>query len=118
MPRPTSPIDEAGPLKGNIPPTLISVAVTPGVSAASADVTSAKVSAQPNVNALNINFPPSLSQSGPLTRGRGFLLSGTDSVHEGIKLQFYFRTCQAFTSREPGMWDRRTPPSAVLVEAR
>src|ERR1700757_4456461 len=56
MPRPTSPIDDAGPLKGKIPPTLISVAVTPGVSAAKADVASARVSAPAAASALNIGL--------------------------------------------------------------
>jgi hypothetical protein len=35
---PTRPIDDAGPLNGKTPPILISVAVTPGASAADAAV--------------------------------------------------------------------------------
>src|SRR5215813_3322752 len=69
MPRPTSPIDDAGPLKGNIPPTLISVGVTPGVSAANAEVTSATVSAQTTLSARNIELSSPNSTGGRCRRG-------------------------------------------------
>ena len=38
MPRPVRPIEEAGPLNGKTLPILISVAVTPGASAAQTGV--------------------------------------------------------------------------------
>src|SRR4051794_21575465 len=49
MPLPTRPIDDAGPLNGKTPPILISVAVTPGASAANAGADSAS-------NSVNANF--------------------------------------------------------------
>src|SRR5260370_38671088 len=60
-PGPTSPIEDGGPLKGNTPPILISVAVTPGASAANAVEPSAKIKAQPIFNFSNILAPPSNS---------------------------------------------------------
>src|SRR5690348_2248539 len=93
MPRPTSPMDDAGPLKGKIPPTLISVAVTPGVSAAKADVASARVSAQLNVNALNIGFS-SFFDRGRCSKARLLVGSVETGPRSWLDLQFYFRTCQ------------------------
>src|SRR5258707_636308 len=53
-PLPTRPIDDAGPLNGNTPPILISVAVTPGASAASAGADNASISASADAS---LNFP-------------------------------------------------------------
>jgi hypothetical protein len=66
---PTSPIDDAGPLNGKTPPILISVAVTPGASAANDGVDSASTSVQ-----ASLNFPNKTSslagnaRSAPATR--------------------------------------------------
>src|SRR4051794_26285572 len=63
MPLPTRPIDDAGPLNGKTPPILISVAVTPGVSAANAGADSASSSA--NANFDFPNMPSSIVERGP-----------------------------------------------------
>src|SRR5450631_2851547 len=63
MPRPTRPMDEAGPLKGNMPPTLTSVGVTPGLSAANADDPSAIANAHAIFNAMNIALSSDLPAS-------------------------------------------------------
>src|SRR5438874_74317 len=54
VPRPTRPIDDAGPLNGKTPPILISVAVTPGASAAKAGADSAIISADASLNFPNM----------------------------------------------------------------
>src|SRR5450631_2313637 len=76
MPRPTRPMDEAGPLKGNMPPTLISVGVTPGLSTANADDPSAIANAHAIFNAMNIAFSSDLPASAATGRGASFLLGG------------------------------------------
>src|SRR5580704_4350108 len=107
MPRPTSPIDDAGPLKGKIPPTLISVAVTPGVSAAKADVASAKPSAQPNASALNIGLSSICLSQGRFVQRRGFLVGGVDGVHDGREVTVLFLNL----SSDPLAWTERVGSS-------
>src|SRR5882757_7919260 len=96
MPRPTRPIDDAGPLNGNTPPILISVAVTPGVSAANAGADSASTRANASFDFPNITFshhrrkqglPPQCVPVGTPRPLRPAVLPR--------KLQFFFRTSQA-----------------------
>jgi hypothetical protein len=62
VPRPTSPIEEAGPLNGKTPPILISVGVTPGASAAREGIAHAQAETVNNAQASLTpeNLDPSL----------------------------------------------------------
>ena len=84
---PTRPIDDAGPLNGKTPPILISVAVTPGASAAKAGADSASISADASVTL------PSMTSSS--VERRSVLVPERTELFLG-KLQFFFRTSQAF----------------------
>ncbi len=67
-------MDEAGPLKGNMPPTLTSVGVTPELSAAkAADDPTAIANAHPIFHALNIALPSDLPTSAAKGRGASLL---------------------------------------------
>jgi hypothetical protein len=55
-------IDEAGPLNGNTPPCLISVAVTPGASAAKAGTNDASVNASADASLKLANMTPPLEK--------------------------------------------------------
>ena len=70
-PRPTSPIDEAGPLNGKIPPIFISDGVTPGGSAANAvDPSANSISAKVGLKYLSTVSSPCLQRSARPRRGR------------------------------------------------
>src|SRR6185369_12785888 len=79
-PLPTRPIDDAGPLKGKTPPTLISVAEIPGCSAANAGPLKSKARAAKVFHFINIARPPKRAPFG---------------VRRCCSLQFFFRTRQA-----------------------
>src|SRR5260221_14705756 len=66
-------MDDAGPLKGNMPPTLTSVGVTPGLSAANADDPTAITNAHPIFNALNLALSSDLPASAANGRGASLL---------------------------------------------
>jgi hypothetical protein len=57
---PTKPIEDAGPLNGNIPPILISVPVTPGSSAAKTGEASSDVAThaamKANLTLMSLSF--------------------------------------------------------------
>src|SRR3954470_187393 len=63
-PLPTRPIDDAGPLNGNTPPILISVAVTPGSSAANAGPLKSKARAARLFHFANMAVLPDAHPSG------------------------------------------------------
>src|SRR5205823_12177896 len=87
-PLPTRPIDDAGPLKGNTPPILISVAEIPGSSAASAGPLKSNARAATVFHFTNIARPP---KRAPF---RGYVAF--------VNLQFFFRTSQALRRSSAG----------------
>jgi len=93
-------MDEAGPLKGNMPPTLTSVGVTPGLSAAkAADDPSAIANAHAIFNAPNIALPSDLPASAAKGRGASLLWAAaatkTHNQRTGVELVVIHRPQQS-----------------------